>query len=150
MGNSNLKQNIDEFKVINNVWFFHYDGIEIMVMKIPNSDYWAGVDGHIYSLKGRKLRRLQSADNRNGYLRVNISLKGERKNEYVHRLIADAWLEDGGFDCQQNPRHEINHLDGVKGNNKLCNLERCSTKENKRHLNKVLRSLDFEVRRIHN
>lgn len=54
MGNANLKQTVKEFEVHNNAWFFNIDGIEVFVMKIPGYDYWAGVDGNIYSLRKKE------------------------------------------------------------------------------------------------
>lgn len=147
MGNSNLKQNIDEFKVNNNAWFFHYEGIEVMVMKIPEFDYWAGVDGNIYSLKQKKIKRLSPCNSGGGYLKVRLSIDKKMHAEYVHRLVAKAWLEDAGVDFMGNQRIEVNHLDGNKGNNKLCNLEWCSKFENAQHLKKVLKAEDFMLRR---
>lgn len=143
MGNSNLKQNIDEFKVNNNAWFFHYDGIEVMVMKIPEFDYWAGVDGNIYSLKHKKIKRLSPCNSGGGYLKVRLSIDKKMHAEYVHRLVAKAWLEDGGVDHMNRRRSEINHIDGMKENNKLCNLERVSRQENVSHHNLVLKAKDF-------
>jgi hypothetical protein len=144
MGNSNLKQKIDEFRVHNNAWFFHYEGIEIMVMKIPEFDYWAGVDGYIYSLKGKKLKRLKSRDNGIGYLKVGLSINPKQStSQYVHRLVANAWLEDGEVDYMGNKRNEVNHIDGDKSNNRLCNLERVSRQENVSHHNLVLKAEDF-------
>ena len=146
MGNSNLKQNIDEFRVHNNAWFFHYEGIEIMMMKIPEFDYWAGVDGYIYSLKGQKIKRLKSSDNGIGYLKVGLSRSPKKSiSKYVHSLVANAWLEDGAVDCKGNKRDEINHIDGDKCNNKLCNLERVSRQENVSHHNLVLKAEDYVV-----
>lgn len=144
MGNSNLKQNINEFRVHNNAWFFNYEGIEIMAIKIPEFDYWAGVDGYIYSLKGKKLKRLKSRDNGIGYLKVSLSIKPKKStSQYVHRLVANAWLEDGEEDYMGNKRDEINHIDGHKTNNKLCNLERVSRQENVSHHNLVLKAEDY-------
>jgi hypothetical protein len=65
------------------------------------------------------------------------------KSHYIHRLIASAWLENGDVDAMGNCRNEINHIDGIKANNKLCNLERCSKVENAQHLSKVLKAEDF-------
>jgi hypothetical protein len=65
------------------------------------------------------------------------------KSQYVHRLIASAWLENGDVDAMGNFRNEINHINGEKSNNKLCNLERCSKAENAAHLSKVLKADDF-------
>jgi hypothetical protein len=143
MANANLKQNVDEFKVHNNAWFFHYDGIEVKVMKIPDSDYWAGVDGNIYSIKSGAIKRLKPSDNGIGYLKIRLSTKEGMKSHYIHRLIASAWLENGDVDAMGNCRNEINHIDGIKANNKLCNLERCSKVENAQHLSKVLKAEDF-------
>ena len=145
MTNANLKQNVDEFKVHNNAWFFHYDGIEVMVMKLPDFDYWAGVDGHIYSVKSGAIKRLKPSDNGIGYLKIRLSTKSIMKSHYIHRLIASAWYENGDVDAMGNCRNEINHIDGDKSNNKLCNLERCSKAENAAHLSKVLKAEDFII-----
>lgn len=145
MANANLKQNVDEFKVHNNAWFFHYDGIEVMVMKLPDFDYWAGVDGNIYSIKSGALKRLKPSDNGIGYLKIRLSTKEGMKSHYIHRLIASAWLENGEVDAMGNCRNEINHISGDKSNNKLCNLERCSKVENAQHLSKVLKAEDFII-----
>lgn len=143
MSNANLKQSINEFKVHNNAWFFHYEGIEVMVMKLPDFDYWAGVDGNIYSIKSGVLKRLKPGNNGIGYLKIRLSTREGMKSEYIHRLIASAWLENGDVDAMGNPRNEINHIDGIKSNNKLCNLERCSKVENALHLRNVLKAEDF-------
>jgi hypothetical protein len=145
MANANLKQNVDEFKVHNNAWFFHYEGTEVMAMKIPKTDYWAGVDGNIYSLKSGAIKRLKSSDNGIGYLKIRLSTREGMKSQYIHRLITSAWFENGDVDAMGNCRNEINHIDGDKSNNKLCNLERCSKAENAQHLSKVLKSEDFII-----
>lgn len=146
MANTNLKQNINEFKIHNNAWSFNYKGTEVLVMKIPDCDYWAGVDGNIYSMKQKKIRRLSPCNSGDGYLKVRLSITaGEKMHaEYVHRLVAKAWLEDGGLDYMGNKRIEVNHLDGYKENNKLSNLEWCSKSENAQHLKKVLKAEDFK------
>lgn len=145
MANANLKQKVDEFKVKNNAWCFTYEGTEVMVMKIPATDYWAGVDGNIYSLKQNKIRRLSPSNNGNNYLKVGLSVDSKMHAEYVHRLVAESWLEDGGIDFMGNVRNEVNHIDGEKENNKLCNLEWCSKAENAKHLKKVLKSDDYKL-----
>ena len=108
MTNANLKQNVDEFKVHNNAWFFHYDGIAVKVMKLPDFDYWAGVDGNIYSIKSGAIKRLKPSDNGIGYLKIRLSTKEGMKSQYIHRLIAAAWLENGDVDAMGNCRNEIN------------------------------------------
>ena len=50
-----------------------------------------------------------------------------RKNKYVHRLVAEAFIP--------NPNNylEINHKDEVKDNNNVENLEWCTSEYNKNH-----------------
>lgn len=62
-----------------------------------------------------------------GYLRVVLYKDGKRKQQSVHRLVATAFLE--------NPDNKpmVNHIDGVKANNELTNLEWCTASENLAH-----------------
>ena len=55
-----------------------------------------------------------------GYCLVNLS----RKTFYVHRLVAEAFVENpNGYKC-------VNHKDEDKSNNSAENLEWCTTKYN--------------------
>ena len=149
MSNANEKQNIDEFKVHNNAWQFNdKENNSVRVMKIPDLDYWASYCGHIFSKKNKKLRMLKEFDNGNGYLKVGISTPQGMSTRFVHRLVADAWLEKTELDYWGNPRNEINHLNGDKANNSPLNLERCSKFENMEHLSGVLKSNDFRLKNI--
>ena len=62
---------------------------------------------------------LEPIDNGNGYLRFNWFLNGKQKTVYLHRLVADAFLD--------NPNNyvEVNHKDENKLNNTVDNLEWC-------------------------
>ena len=78
--------------------------------------------GKVWSYKRQKF--LKPMTNRYGYLFVNLSKDGERKNCYVHRLVAEAYIP--------NPDNlsEVNHKDENKTNNCLHNLEWCDHKYN--------------------
>ena len=135
-----MKQNVNFEKVDKNAWSFKFDGNFILVMAHPYFDgYWCGVDGNIYSTKTRGLNKLKIHTTKNGYSRVCLYTYLGKKMFYVHRLVADAWLEESGYDKYGNQRHQINHIDGDKTNNQLCNLERCSAKENIEHYLSVLK-----------
>lgn len=66
-------------------------------------------------------------DNGHGYLVVSLCKEHIRHNHYVHRLVAEAFVE--------NPDEKtiINHLDYNTKNNNASNLEWCTQVENIRH-----------------
>ena len=59
-----------------------------------------------------------------GYPQVTLCKNGKVKKKYTHRLVAEAFIP--------NPKSflEINHLDEVKDNNELSNLEWCDASYN--------------------
>lgn len=63
----------------------------------------------------------------NGYLNVRLSINGERKKKYIHRLVAECHVS--------NPKDkpEVNHKDGNKANNNHKNLEWVTRQENIDH-----------------
>lgn len=65
--------------------------------------------------------------NGNGY--IVCRLLG--KNQYFHRLVAKAFLN--------NPDNlpEVNHINGVKSDNRVENLEWCDSKQNQIHASKI-------------
>lgn len=90
-------------------------------------------DGRVWSLPKKSRtegRRLKSALSRGGYPYVCLFKQGggrQIKNRTIHRLVAEAFLPriDG--------KDHVNHLNGTKNDNRLCNLEWCTPSENKLH-----------------
>lgn len=66
---------------------------------------------------------LKPTDNGNGYLLVFLRKDGKRKNHYVHRLVAEHFVENGGFKY-------VNHKDFDTHNNCVDNLEWCTQQQN--------------------
>lgn len=82
--------------------------------------------------------------NPNGYFKVQLSLGGEKKQLLVHRLVALHFIP--------NPYEHpfVNHKDGDKTNNLICNLEWIDETGNAQHaLETGLRKgfVSLEVRR---
>lgn len=71
--------------------------------------------------KVRKLHLMKS-----GYQHVNLKRDGVGLGQYVHRLVAAAFLGE-------SRNLEVNHKDGNKANNILSNLEYCTRQENVDH-----------------
>ena len=61
---------------------------------------------------------------RGGYLLVNLCENGKVKSKYIHRLVLEAFVEN------PNNLPEVNHLDEIKDNNELSNLEWCDSSYN--------------------
>lgn len=72
----------------------------------------------------RKERILKPAKNKFGYLQVDLE---HRSNKTIHRLVAEAFIE--------NPDNlpQVNHKNGIKSDNNVENLEWVSAKDNINH-----------------
>lgn len=70
----------------------------------------------------------------NGYEVVRLHKDGKYVNKYVHRLVAECFLEeiDG---CT-----EVNHIDGVKLNNVVNNLEWSNRSLNNHHRTRIIKN----------
>lgn len=64
----------------------------------------------------------------NGYLYVNISIKGKSYSRAIHRLVAIAFLER-----EDESKNIVNHKDKNRQNNKVENLEWVTQRENVLH-----------------
>ena len=81
-----------------------------------------------------KLKEPRILNNRvssTGYLRVVLSINGKHYDRYIHRLVANEFVDNPyGY-------KEVNHLDGDKTNNKADNLEWCTRSQNNSHAYKI-------------
>lgn len=97
--------------------------------------YEVDSEGVIWSLNYKRLgfrKPLVPVPNGHDYLQVGLSSGGSVKRFMVHRLVADAFLEN------HDNKAEVNHKNGIKSDNRLSNLEWSTSKENKEHARTVL------------
>lgn len=87
-------------------------------------------NGQVQTVIGKILKPRK---NKNGYLQVMLYNNG-RKNYNVHRLVANAFIKN------INSEDDINHLDEVKTNNNIQNLECISHKENMKYGTRTYRA----------
>lgn len=80
-------------------------------------------DGNTYTRRSKIIK----PQLRNCYLRVRISLNGVKSTYSVHRLVAEAFIDN------PESKSEVNHIDENKSNNHVSNLEWLTPKENVRH-----------------
>jgi hypothetical protein len=74
---------------------------------------------------------MKQQDHRDGYLKIDISINGERFGYFVHRLVAQAFVPN------PDKRPQVNHIDGNKANNHVSNLEWVNNSENQAHAIKL-------------
>lgn len=110
-------------------------------------EIWKDIEGYEGLYKVSNLGRVKSLNynhtgkekilrpkkERNGYLRVNLYKNGKNKMFTVHRLVAEAFLE--------NPDNlpQINHKNEIKTDNSVNNLEFCTSHYNMTYKDKHLR-----------
>ena len=75
----------------------------------------------------RKPRLMTPSETKKGYLVVHLRKNGESKTCRVHRLVAKTFIPN------PNNLPQINHLDEDKTNNRVENLEWCTSKDNCNH-----------------
>lgn len=67
---------------------------------------------------------LTPTDNGNGYFIVSLRKLGNRRNHYIHRLVAQHFIDN------PNNLNVVNHKDYDKMNNTVSNLEWVTQKQN--------------------
>jgi len=89
--------------------------------------YAVSEDGKIFSLNYRRTGRTQElspADNGHGYHRVVLCKNGKQKMFQVHRLVAQAFLDD------YDPDLDVDHIDMNRTNNHVSNLRMVTRSQN--------------------
>ena len=101
-----------------------------MFVKISNTKYSVSEYGLIRNDKTNKILKIQ--DNGKGYKKVTLTNNGKPCQYYIHRLVAEYFLEKKSKDKLQ-----VNHIDGNKSNNYFKNLEYVNNSENQIHAHKT-------------
>jgi hypothetical protein len=104
-------------------------------------EIWKDIEGYegVYQISNfgnarSKKALLKAGTLKTGYQIFTLSKNNKKKSFYVHRLVASAFFE------KQINNSTVDHLDGIKSNNAITNLEWVSRKEN---LQRMFKRNDF-------
>lgn len=107
-------------------------------------EIWKDVEGYNgkYQVSNlgrvRKVEILKQFIHNRGYIYSNLDCK----HKYIHRLVAEAFLENS------NNLPTVNHIDENKENNTLSNLEWCSYKDNNIHGTAITRRVSSRSKAV--
>lgn len=87
-----------------------------------NRNYFVSDCGRVKNRKGKILSLKKS---NNGYLFISASINGKKETTLVHRMVMIAFCYDDEWNIKQ-----VNHKNGIRTDNRLCNLEWVYAKEN--------------------
>lgn len=106
-------------------------------------NYLVSDRGRVFSFRSKRFLKLETFK---GYKRVMVYKDREKKRFRIHRLVAMVFLEDRS----NEPGIVINHKNGIKGDNRVENLEWVTQRENIAHAmeNNLLNSREAGVSKL--
>lgn len=85
------------------------------------------------SMACKKGQLIKTITRKHGYVEVCLCNKNKKKTFRVHRLVAISFIPNS------ENKKQVNHINGIKTDNRLENLEWCTSKENINHAFDVLK-----------
>ena len=93
--------------------------------KYFGANYDIDVEGNLINLKTNK--RIGFRKDKDGYFVCNIRINGKRVTRFQHRMLAIKYLPN------PEKKEQVNHINGIKDDNAIQNLEWVTRSENMLH-----------------
>lgn len=87
------------------------------------TNYYITEYGEVLNKK-KGLKKIISSVGKDGYNKVGLSFNGKRTFYRVHRLVAECYIPN------PNNHQQVNHINGIKTDNHVNNLEWVSQSQN--------------------
>lgn len=96
-----------------------------------NKNYYVFKNGTIYNTIRKSI--IKPIKNASGYCYISLSNNKIKKNYYIHRIVAEHFIENN------LNKEQVNHKNKKRDDNRIENLEWVSKSENMKHaMSKVL------------
>jgi hypothetical protein len=89
-----------------------------------DTNYFISEDGEVFNKRTKGYRKVICKSDRYGYTTVGLYKNGIRTFYTVHRLVAECYLPNS------KNKPQVNHINGIKTDNRVSNLEWVSKSEN--------------------
>ena len=130
--------NKDEYKTIKKIYLNNIEKIEgeifVLIKNTKNGeykDYYISNMGRIWSNIRNKLCTGEKTNN--GYLRIGLVKNKEKTRFMIHQLVARHFIEN------KENKLQVNHINGIKDDNRVINLEWVTQTENNIHAAKYIK-----------
>lgn len=100
-------------------------------VKMVNENYFISATGQLYSFFNQRIKRIKPYLRDDGYYEHYYSQNGIRFCKKTHRLVAEHFLE------KREGKDIVNHINGIKTDNRVENLEWTNSFWNNEHAKKI-------------